>query len=57
MEKTNTTDIKIAFGVLGAFFCPIIIPDSIGTIGYTQGVQESAKPAKNAAINKVKPPC
>ena len=47
----------MALGVLGAFFCPIIIPDSIGTIGYTQGVQERANPAKNAAINKVKPPC
>ncbi len=51
------TDIKIAFRLLGASFCPIIIPDKIGTIGYTQGVQDKARPARKAAKNRVMPPC
>ena len=35
----------------------MIIPDNIGTIGYTHGVQDKASPAINAAINKTNPPC
>ena len=44
MAKTNTIDITSALRVVISPFCPTIMPDKIGIIGNTQGVNDNNKP-------------